>query len=45
MLKKVKCDERTDGWTDRPIKRGIELRSTRLKIYIYFCNKHYSDQF
>ena len=40
--KKVKCDGRTDGrtdgWTDRrtdgPTKRGVESRSTRLKIDI-----------
>ena len=35
---KVKCDgqtdRRTDGWTDRPTKRGVESRSTRLKIII-----------
>merc|ERR1711911_426049 len=42
---KVKCDGWTDGWTDRPTdqqtdrptdgptKRGVESRSTRLKIF------------
>ena len=34
--RKVKCDGRTDGRTDgptdRPTKRGVESRSTRLKI-------------
>ena len=30
--KKVKCDGRTDGPTDGPTKRGVESRSTRLKI-------------
>ena len=34
--KKVKCDGPMDGWTDRqtdgPKKRGVESRSTRLKM-------------
>ena len=29
---KVKCDGRTDGRTDGPTKRGVESRSTRIKI-------------
>ena len=36
--KKVKCDgqtdRRTDGPTDGPTKRGVESRSTRLKILL-----------
>ena len=32
--KKVKCDRRTDGSTDGPTKRGVELRSTRLEMKI-----------
>ena len=30
--KKIKCDGWTNGPTDGPTKRGVELRSTRLKI-------------
>ena len=30
--KKGKCDGLTDGQTDGPTKRGVELRSTRLKM-------------
>ena len=38
--KKVKCDGRTDGPTDGPTKRGVESRSTRLKM-VTLSNQDY----